>query len=175
LLGLIFFSTLGVVLYHFFNNIIFASIFFRRAFFIPAYINDVYFEMFSNDYENVYWSNSIFSSFLEYPYGDIQIVKVVGAYLNSPDMGANTGFVASGFMQASYWGILFYTLIVIVINYYLSYISNKVNPIVFNSILIMPFLALFTSSDLFTSMLTHGLFLSILLVYLYSGIFKLKS
>lgn len=174
-IGLISFSIAGICLFLISQEIAFGSVFFRRTFFVPAYLNNIYFEMFSNGYNPIYWSNSIFSSYIYYPYYDVPITKVVGAYLNQPDMGANTGFVASGFMQAKYYGIFLYTFIVIIINYFITRVSHRINPIIFNSVLLMPFLTIFSSSDLFTGMLTHGLMFAVFILYLYSGILKFRN
>lgn len=174
-LGLISFSMIGISLFLIKQEVVFGSVFFRRTFFVPAFLNNIYFEMFNDKYNPIYWSNSILSSYLHYPYNDVPVTKIVGAYLNQPDMGANTGFVASGFMQAKYYGIILYSCIVFLINYFITKVSHRVNPIVFNSVLLMPFLTIFSSSDLFTGMLTHGLIIAIFILYLYSGILKFRN
>lgn len=175
LIGLIMFSVTGVMLFFWKQEVVFASIFFRRTFFVPAFLNDIYFDMFQSIYQPVYWSNSFLSSILPYPYGNEPVTKVVGSYLNSPDTGANTGFIASGFMQARYWGVAFYVLLVVLINFYLSKIAHRVHPLVFNGVLLIPFLTIFSSTDLLTGLLTHGLIVSIVILYLYSGILKVRN
>lgn len=173
--GLIIFSMLGVLLYLWNGQALFGSILFRRAFFIPVFLDDVYFDMFSELYQPIYWSNGLLSSFIQYPYGNEPAAKIVGAYLNSPNTNANTGFVASGFMNARYIGIIVYTFILISINLILLRIAARVDTIMFNAILLLPFLALFSSSDLPTTMLTHGLLIALITLYLYSGILKFRT
>ncbi|WP_286708247.1 hypothetical protein [Psychrobacter sp. UBA2514] len=173
--GLIAISAMGVGWYLWDGELFLGSILFRRAFFVPVYLNDIYFDMFSDLYDPIYWSNGLLSSFSIYPYGNEPITRIVGAYLNLPNLNANTGFIASGFMQARYIGMALYTFILIVINIMLARVSNRINPLMFNAILLLPFLTLFSSSDLPTTMLTHGLLIAIIILYLYSGVLKFST
>tara|TARA_B100001179_G_C18599280_1_gene409138 strand:- start:439 stop:1746 length:1308 start_codon:yes stop_codon:yes gene_type:complete len=175
LLGLVAFSLIGIGLYLKNGDFLFGSIFFRRAFFVPVYLNDIYFDMFDDLYDPIYWSNGLLSSFIDYQYGGEPITKIVGAYLNSPNLNANTGFIASGFMQARYLGIVLYVSILIIINFTLIKVSKLINPLMFNAVLLLPFLTLFGSSDLPTTMLTHGLLIAIIILYMYSGILKFRT
>jgi hypothetical protein len=142
------------------------SILLRRSFFVPAHLNYIYFEYFS-DHEYLYWSNSVLKFFFDYPY-DISATHVIGRYLGNSEMAANTGIFGSGYMHFGIIGIFIYVFIV-------SLLINLINqfnslPIwLINTIVLMPLLVLFSSSDLFTTLFTHGLLVSIFTLYMYSG------
>ena len=150
---------------HFSENLMLPSIVIRRAFFLPASLNYTYYDFFSNN-EFVYWSNSVLKLFIENPY-KVETSHVIGDYLGHPEMGANTGVFGAGYMHFGIVGVLIYVLI-------LSYFINLINqfrniPIwIINGIILIPTLTLFISSDLPTSMLTHGFLLAVLVLYLYS-------
>ncbi len=149
----------------YFDSIMLGSMMIRRSFFIPAYLNFTYFEFFSqNDF--ILWSNSIFKYFIDYPY-NLSATHVIGNYLGKPDMGANTGFAASGFMHAGYFGVVIYTSIGIMIMNLINQLAMKTNKYIVLSIIFFPINTFFISSDLFTTLLTHGLIIAIIVLWLY--------
>jgi len=134
----------------------------RRALFLPAYLNVVYFDYFSV-VDFVYWANSFLASFVQYQfYGSV--AHEIGAHIGHAEMWANTGFIASGFMQAGYWGVALYAVVMLVLNYFISKVAVAVHPVILNSLIAMPYLTLFISSDLPTTFLTHGFVLSVVLL-----------
>ncbi|MDR0210299.1 MAG: hypothetical protein LBJ33_14175 [Pseudomonas putida] len=138
----------------------------RRVFFVPANLCFVYFDFFGTN-PNVYWSNSILSAFLTYPYGDLGVPYVIGEYLGRPGMGANNGFVSSGFAHAGLLGVVFYSVIIGVILKLLNDMTRENMPIwVAVALSVVPLRSLLTTSDLFTVMLTHGFGIAIVLIYL---------
>ncbi|MBF7071676.1 O-antigen polymerase [Aliarcobacter butzleri] len=143
------------------------SIAIRRALYVPAVLNFAYFEFFSKN-EFIYWSNSILKYFFEYPY-DKNFPFLIGEYLKKPDTYANTGFIAVSFAHAGLWGIVFYTILASVIMNIINYfIVDKMKFIQF-SIILLPIFTFFTVTDLTTTILTHGLLVSILLIiFIYS-------
>lgn len=162
----IIFIILLLIYFQVFNEPMLPSILIRRVFFVPSHLNYVYFEYFSS-HEYIYWSNSILKNFIDYPYS-VAPVFVIGGYLGYPNMAANTGIFGSGYMQLGLIGIIIYVLI-------LTLLINLVNqfnklPLWFiNAILLMPMLTIFISSDLLTSLLTHGFLVAIIILYLYSS------
>lgn len=160
-------GTISLVLIYFyiFQNLMLPSVLVRRAFFVPANLNYIYFDYFSsNDY--IYWSNSILKSIFIYPY-EVSPVLVIGDYLGYPEMAANTGVFGSGYMHLGILGILLYMFIIsIVVNFIQQF--NKVPFWIINAIVLMPFLSIFISSDLPTAFLTHGLLIGIIILYFYS-------
>jgi len=150
--------------YYLLDDIWLSSLFSRRVFFVPANLTFVYFDFFSQN-PQVLWSNSVFSSFVTYPY-DISMTHVVGRYLGKEDMGANNGFIASGFAHAGLLGVLFYALIIGFILRFLNDVTRNLMPIwLAVGLTIVPLRDLLVSSDLFTVMLTHGLIVTLILIY----------
>ncbi len=161
----LFFIGIIIVILEYTNSIELNAITIRRVFFVPAHLNYIYFEFFSqNDF--VLWSNGIFKYFIDYPY-TLSSTHVIGNYLGQPEMGANTGFIASGFMHAGYFGIAIYTGIAIIIMNLINQLAMKTNKYIVLSIIFLPINAFFTSSDLFTTLLTHGLLIAMIILWLY--------
>ncbi|EXB45642.1 O-antigen polymerase [Acinetobacter sp. 1000160] len=161
------FVSLVYAYYIIYDNIMIPSIFLRRAMFTPPFLNSIYFDMFY-EYPRVYWSNSILSPFINYPYFDT-LTHEVGAYLGRYGMGANTGFVGSGYAHAGYLGISIYIGIMLFCNWFVSLFGKNVSPVLFNSVILMPYLTLFLSSDLPTTFFTHGIIFSSLIIMSISG------
>tara|TARA_B110000858_G_C17671803_1_gene412293 strand:- start:42 stop:326 length:285 start_codon:yes stop_codon:yes gene_type:complete len=82
-------------------------------------------------------------------------------------MYANSGFVSSGYAHAGFLGILAYTFVIGMLLKFVNYLSNNSMPLWFAaSIIIIPFIFVLTSADLLVVGLTHGMFISIILIYL---------
>ncbi len=155
--------TLGT--YFIFGDIWGSTMFSRRVFFVPAHLTFTYFDFFSVN-QHIYWSNSILKLFIDYPY-NLSLTHIIGGHLGSEDMGANNGYVASGFAHAGYIGVLIYSIII-------GFVLKLLNDITKNhlslwlavSLCIIPLRSLLISSDLFTVMLTHGFLVAIALMFL---------
>ena len=144
-----------------------ASIFFRRALLVPAELNFQYFDFFSQ-YPYVYWANNFFTfGLIDYPY-DIPSAKIIGEFAyNSYETSANTGWIGSGFMQAGYIGLFIYSLIIGFVIAFIDALSHKINTGFCIAFIMIPMLTLFTSSDLPTTFITHGLlFALVIIIYL---------
>jgi len=167
---LVFISLLVFVYYPLTKEIVLPSILLRRAFFIPAQLNFIHFEFFSS-HEFIYWSNSIFKYFLNYPY-DVSPPLVIGQYIGD-NGAANTGMFGSGYMHMGFMGILLYALLAVfilnIIQQYRSLPKWFINTVFFN-----PILTLFISSDFLITLLTHGLLIAMILVYLFSSAYTTR-
>jgi hypothetical protein len=157
----IFFSYLS---FAFFDDNLLGGLIIRRVFFVPSFLTFTYYEFFSSQ-GFIYWSNSITSSFIHYPY-DLNPAKLIGSYL-ATDAHANNSFLSTGYMHAGIPGIIFYSLIFVIIlrlvdslNYNSKYIWTSV------AIIIIPMRSLIISSDLTTAILTHGILISLILLAL---------
>lgn len=150
--------------YFLFDDLIATSMFSRRVFFTPADLTFKYFEFFSSE-PFVFWSNSIFSGFIEYPY-DLKLTHVIGSYIGKENVGANNGFISSGYAHAGLFGILFYAIILILVLRFLDDTTYRTMPVWFAvSLVIVPIRSILISSDLLTVMLTHGFIVALMLVY----------
>jgi len=167
ILPLVFSSVIFLTLltYFFFDSVFTSSFLSRRVFFIPANLTFAYFEFFDIN-AKVFWSNSVLSSFLSYPY-EISMAKVIGAHLGNENMGANNGFVASGFAHAGLLGVFFYALIIGILLRIINDITYNTLPLWFAVALsVIPLRNLLISSDLFTVMLTHGFIVALVILFL---------
>lgn len=152
--------------FYLFDDVVLSSLFSRRVFFVPANLCFVYFDFFSH-HSQVYWSNSVLSSFLAYPYGDLGIPYVVGEYLGRPGLGANNGFVSSGFAHAGMFGVFLYAAIIGLALRLINDMTSESMPVwIAVAISVVPLRNVLVSSDLFTVMLTHGFGMTIILIYL---------
>lgn len=142
-----------------------ASLLIRRALFVPAHLNYVYVEFFNDNH--VYWSNSLLSSMLDYQFSR-DTAYAVGEYMGHDNMGANNGLFASGFMHAGYVGVVFYAVLFSLILITINALNTNFPPQFIISVSIAPILSAMTSSDLFTSLSTHGLLILIVIVYLFN-------
>ncbi|WP_165974267.1 hypothetical protein [Vibrio crassostreae] len=163
LFGVIFIIVTSFILYFFFDDVVPASMFIRRVFFIPAMLSDEYFMFFSSN-EFVYWSNSILSGLIDYPY-DMRMTKLIG-YQMGTEASANNGLISSGFAHFGYIGIAIYVLLfcflIKIIDEFSSDSSMKWLGL---ALTIVPIRAALISSDLPTTLLTHGLLVSIFILY----------
>jgi hypothetical protein len=156
---------ISIVTFYVFNDTLTSFLFSRRVFFVPAHLTFVYFEYFSQN-AHVFWSNSILSQFITYPY-DVSMTHVIGRYLGNEDSGANNGFIASGFAHAGLLGVLFYSFIVGLILRLINDITLDAFPLwLAVSLCVVPLRSLLISSDLFTTMLTHGFLVALIIIFL---------
>lgn len=169
IVGFILLIAIGLVLFQYEKYSLLPSLVIRRALYLPAYLNYIYFDFFS-EFGHIYWSNGIFKNFIEYPMV-VEPTLEVGQYLGHENMVANTGFLASGYMHLGYFGMLIYTFMVFVLFKFINTMSEK-NTFMMLSILFLPIYVLFTSSDLLTTLLTHGLFISIVILYILNNVKK---
>ena len=156
---------ISIVTFYVFNDTLTSFLFSRRVFFVPAHLTFVYFEYFSQN-AHVFWSNSILSQFITYPY-DVSMTHVIGRYLGNEDSGANNGFIASGFAHAGLLGVFFYSFIVGLILRLINDITLEAFPLwLAVSLCVVPLRSLLISSDLFTTMLTHGFLVALIIIFL---------
>lgn len=144
-----------------------SSLILRRLLFVPANLNFVYLDFFSNN-PNIYWSNSIMKSFIAYPYDGLKTSEVIGEYIGK-DMAANTGFIACGFMHAGLIGVSIYTIFAIIIFKFINLFSNKIEKYFLQAIIFIPIFTMFVSADLLTTLLTHGLIIGIFVLWMYDN------
>jgi len=151
--------------YFLFDDTLASSLFSRRVFFIPAKLTFVYFDFFSSN-PHILWSNSILSPIFSYPY-DLSLSHVVGRYLGDENMGANNGFISSGFAHAGYLGVFLYATILGILLRFINDITYNLLPLWFAVALsVIPLRNALISSDLFTVMLTHGFIIALIIIFL---------
>jgi hypothetical protein len=141
----------------------YTSLFLRRALFIPPLLDFHYIEFFSS-YPPIYWADSRLTfGLLENPY-DLSAPYLIGNVYFGDDTGANTGFIGSGFAQASWLGALLYSvgagLTVALLNAH----GRRQGVAFVSSVTAVQVVTMFSSTDFVTLFLTHGMLLSFLLL-----------
>lgn len=153
-----------MLIYLFFDEIIPFSYVVRRLAFLPAKVSNQHFDFFLEN-GPIEMSNSIFSSIIPYPY-DSDPADIIGSlYYISGETHANSGFFADGFTNFGYFGAILWTVIFAFLMKLQDIVSmNK--PIYVTAGCFALYITIFTNSALFTSIMTHGFVVALLLVAL---------
>lgn len=161
LAGSIVLVIISIVTYYAPHDLIMTSIVPRRVFFLPALLEVGYFDFF--DGEPIFWSDSVLRGITEYPF-EISTRNLIGRHaLSNVVTNANNGIISDGFMNFGVTGslinILFVSLIYGILN------TLNISQRFFGLIFLLFFT--FYSSYFFTSMLTHGGILLIVVAYIF--------
>lgn len=148
------------------NRNLFKSIFVRRIFFVPALLNEYYFDFFTNNH--IYLSHSILSHFFDYQFTADPAYVIGETYFNKPDMSSNNGLISDAYMNFGYAGVVIYSLIFATILAFFN--SIEINHKYFG--IFVFYMMIFRGSAFLTVILTHGFWIMILLSFL---IFKEKN
>ena len=147
-----------------FDNILPGSLFIRRVFFVPSFLTFTYYEFFSNE-GYIFWSDSITSKFIEYPY-NLGTAKLIGEYIGT-NSNANNSFLSTGYMHAGIAGVILYSIIfTLIIRLYDSINYGPKSIWVSIAIIIIPIRSMITDSDLPTALITKGIVVSLVLLFL---------
>jgi hypothetical protein len=131
-----------------------------RFLFIPVQIGGFYFDFFES--KSTYWTQSVFNPFSNYSF-DLKPANLIGEiYFNNPLIGANTGLIADGFMNAGICGIIINITLFSI--FFLIFLNLKMQPKYFGIVFLH--LISFQNSPLNTVMVTHGFLLTIFLFFL---------
>lgn len=166
---------ISVLVYIMFENDMFISLFIRRVLFVPANIQFDYYDFFSNN-QYLYMSNNTIGNIMniQYPYHMPIENLIASIYYNQPNMRANTCYIAESYAQLGYLGMMIYSLIFVIINNILDWISVKIDKVIVLPTIVFSIYAL-NDTSLLTTLLTHGLFPGIIIIYIYMGISNKKS
>lgn len=149
--------------FHFIDTYIehnlFQSIFVRRVFFIPALLNQYYFEFFTHNY--MYLSHSIFSPFIENRYHLDPSLLIGLEYYGSAKVSANNGIVADGYMNFGMTGVAIYSFLFSVMLMFLNSINFDKR---YFGIFVI-YMMTFRGSAFLTVMLTHGFLILLVLAF----------
>lgn len=142
----------------------------RRAFFVPSGLIFQWFDFFDT-HAHVYWADKLLASFASGEYVRINVPRLVGDFLvPGSNSAANAGMVASGYAHAGYWGVMFYALVLGIVLGVLNAVVRSGVPLwLVAALSIGPLRTAIADSDLFTSLLSHGLGVTVLVLWLYKG------
>jgi len=138
------------------------SIFARRGVHTPGLLTGYYWDYFS-DHSILFYSHSFMKSFIKYPYAMAPPFVIGYQYFESVEMAANVNYLADGFSNLGYFGIIVHAGILAMYLYIYDSVSQDMNVDFAALILIVPVLGL-VNSALFTCLLTGGLGLLVFLV-----------
>lgn len=146
------------------DDLVTGSIFIRRNFFAPAHIHTLYYDFFQN-HPFVMLSNSIFSSFIDYPYGNLSIVHVLSLNYYGRAFGLNVGYIGNAYMNFGFFGVIIFSVLLgFILKVLDSFCKNLPLSVVIASISI-PAMA-FVNAGLLTALLTHGFGISLFLLWM---------
>ncbi len=154
---------LSCLIYRYAENVWFLSLFVRRTLFIPAQITFQYIDFFhSNPF--TYLSDSVLRHFLKYPYILPPPLMIGIRYYEGGS--ANTGILGNAYMNFGIIGILvFVGLFSFILSLFdrIEAFRQKESRLILACVA-MPLLSI-TNSGLLTVLLTHGMFLALLISY----------
>ena len=160
---------IAFVLYFVFGYSYVPSMIIRRGLFIPSSVILHYLKFFGEN-QFTYWSQNLIGNlFSEYPY-NLPPGELINQRVFSLDAGSsNCSFFGTAYMQAGFLGSVIYGLIMGITFNFIDYFSlNKNNFLLVASMSSVPIFTIITSTDLPTGFLTHGLFISLIVIPLLS-------
>jgi hypothetical protein len=146
------------------DNYLVSSLFTRRTLMIPGQLSFTYYDFFSQN-DLVYLSASRLGFFASYPYQIAPPYLIGGVYFGAPTMNANTGITGDAFMNFGFFGLVLWGVLLAVILRLIDTCGRHVDLRLGVAVIAAPALSL-TNSGLLTNILTHGLWLALLLLYL---------
>lgn len=144
---------------------ILSSAYANRLIFIPAQIHYVFFEEFTQIGPQL-WAESKFGLGLVKPSLPQPAVFYIGEKMTGLiDVGANTGWIANGYMNGGYFGIGFYAMILSVIIVFIDYLGDLYGQTFVTAAFIIPVFNIINSIDLLAGLLTGGL-MAVIVIFL---------
>ncbi|WP_100405630.1 O-antigen polymerase [Bacillus solitudinis] len=162
----VFYFIIASLLYIIFNFHYLITFSPRRTHFTPADIQFSYYDFFVNSNYLSFSQNLIGRIFNLTEVYDTSIVYIIGGiYYNSPNMSANTNFMADGYANFGILGMILVTVILSFTLITLDSFTKDSKHAVNISICFMPLYALLDAS-IFTAFLTHGILWVLIFIFL---------
>jgi hypothetical protein len=136
----------------------------RRALLVPPMIDAAYFELFTNAPKYLWSTSRLGLGIVDNPYESVGPYQIAKEIFKDPTMSANAGLIGSGYSHAGILGTIIYSTIIATIISYLNSVGKKVGHEFISALSMPTILMIFTSTDLSTALLTHGLGMLLLLV-----------
>ncbi|MDD5606518.1 MAG: oligosaccharide repeat unit polymerase [Candidatus Pacebacteria bacterium] len=164
-LGLMGGILLGMVSYWVIDDLWTTSLFARRALLVPAQLSFFYYDFFSENGPTFLSQHRVFRNFIDYPY-HLNPPHLIGeVYFNSPETNANNGVYADAYMNFGFIGFALWAFLLTIILKLVDSFSRHQKITVTIAAIAMPSLFL-TNSAFLTCLITHGLLLSLIILYL---------
>lgn len=147
-----------------FKTVVFSSLFIRRLIITPGLLTGYYIQFFSAN-PKVLLGHSIFKHFVKYPY-DLSPPNLIGSYyFGNAGTSANANLWADAFANFGYPGVFCFTMFLGIVLWLYDSVTDNDDRFSAAAMIGIPAFSL-TNSALFTTLLTHGLGLLLILVYL---------
>lgn len=136
----------------------------RRLCILPAEISNMHFEFFDEN-GTIELGNSIFSSFVYYPYS-ADPADIIGPMLyNSTETHANSGIYIDGFTHFGYIGVFMWAVLFSLLMKLQDCVSKN-KPLFVTCGFFALYITIFSNSALLTSIMTHGFVVVLVLALL---------
>jgi len=155
----------GMLSYWLMDDVWISSLTTRRSLLVPAQLSFFYHDFFSKNPYTFLSQHHIFKNFINYPYELNPPHLIAKTYFNRPQMGANNGIYADAYMNFGLVGLVFWGIFLVIILKLINAFSKNKNIKMTIATIAMPIMFL-TNSALLTCLVTHGLILSLILLYL---------
>ncbi len=156
-------TAISLVIFLIFDEQLIISLFVRRTLYVPAQISFYYYDFFQNNH--LYLSNSVLEPFFYYPFNSSPPHLIGEYYFNKPEMSANNGIVADGFSHFGFLGLFIWSLIFSFLLKAFDWLSYGKNKFIIWTLVILG-LRVFIGGGLLTGLLTHGVFLLLIIAFL---------
>jgi len=142
------------------------NVYANRLIFLPANISYVYFDEFSK-IPSLYWAESKFGLGVFQSPLQLNSSNYIGfVMVGSEKISANTGWIANGYMNFAWIGIAFYSVIIGFFLAALNRFSRRFDDYVIQAGFVAFIFNIVTSNDLLTAMLTGGVLLMVILLWI---------
>lgn len=159
--GLVLFSlAVGIAL----QNAFIPFLLVGRSIMMPGILTGLYYDFFSQG-PKAYLSYSIFRTLVEYPYDYLPPSLIGRTYFNSPDTFANASAWADAYANFGYIGMFVFAAVLGMVLWLFDCVTREDN-FVLSCILISVYGFVFANSALLTTILTHGVWLALLILAL---------
>jgi len=163
-----------VIDFFFFRNSILyeniaSSLILRRNFIVPGHLSGHYYAFFDVHPKNYMSNNTLFGILVNYqsPYNGASPPEIIGTYAFGNHVPhANANFLADGFAQYGYVGMLIASAILGLSLHFYDSMTRNINKYV-ALIMLVPFAFTFSNSAIFTVLLGHGFGFCLLIIYIY--------
>jgi hypothetical protein len=132
---------------------------------VPAQLSFFYYDFFSENGFTFLSQHHIFRNFIEYPYYLDPPHLIANFYFNESEANANNGIYADAYMNFGFVGFVLWAFLLTIILKLADGFSRNKKIIITIAAVAMPVISL-SNSALLTNLLTHGLLLSLVVLYL---------
>lgn len=144
-----------------------AAIVLRRAFFVPASVTFDWVAFFL-ERPKVYFADNLLAAISDSVYSGRTLPFFLGDYMApGRQLAFNNGIVGAGFAQAGLTGVALYAFLLgLVVKFVNALIRQGLPVFIAAAILIAPLRTAWADSDLFTALLSHGIAMSVIVLWL---------